>query len=84
MEVPRNWRLKQQRYAMVGAVCPHCDAKIFPPREVCPECGLEAKAPLMVQRSSWRGCFSCDGRSSQAGISSGPPGTYKKIKISAL
>jgi uncharacterized protein len=45
MEVPRNWRLKQQRYALVGAVCPHCDAKIFPPREVCPECGQEAKAP---------------------------------------
>jgi uncharacterized OB-fold protein len=24
-------------------VCPHCDAKIFPPRDVCPECGQEAK-----------------------------------------
>lgn len=43
MEVPRNWRLRQQRYGLVGEVCPHCDAKIFPPRDICPECGKEAK-----------------------------------------
>lgn len=43
MEVPRHWRLKQQRYALVGEICPHCDAKIFPPRDVCPHCGGEAK-----------------------------------------
>ncbi len=43
MEVPRHWRLKKQRYALVGEVCPHCDVKIFPPRDVCPECGGEAK-----------------------------------------
>ena len=28
---------------MVGEVCPHCDHKIFPPRDVCPNCGGEAK-----------------------------------------
>ncbi len=43
MEIPRHWRLKQQRYSLVGEVCPHCEAKIFPPRDVCPECGGEAK-----------------------------------------
>ena len=43
MEVPRHWRLKKQRYALVGEVCPHCEAKIFPPRDVCPECSGEAK-----------------------------------------
>lgn len=43
MEVPRHWRLRKQRYALVGEVCPHCDVKIFPPRDVCPECGGEAK-----------------------------------------
>ncbi|NPV57660.1 MAG: Zn-ribbon domain-containing OB-fold protein [Anaerolineae bacterium] len=43
MEMPRHWRLKQQRYALVGEVCPHCDGKIFPPRDVCPYCGGEAK-----------------------------------------
>jgi len=43
MEIPRHWRLRKQRYSMVGEVCPHCDAKLFPPRDVCPECGGEAK-----------------------------------------
>jgi uncharacterized protein len=43
MEIPRHWRLKQQRYALVGEICPHCEVKIFPPRDVCPECGGEAK-----------------------------------------
>jgi uncharacterized OB-fold protein len=43
MEISRHWRLRKQRYGLAGEVCPHCDAKIFPPRDVCPECGLEAK-----------------------------------------
>ena len=43
MEVSRHWRLRQQRYALVGEVCPHCDTKIFPPRDICPDCGQEAK-----------------------------------------
>jgi hypothetical protein len=43
MEIPRHWRLRKQRYSLVGEVCPHCDAKLFPPRDVCPECGKDAK-----------------------------------------
>ena len=43
MEISRHWRLRKQRYGLVGEVCPHCEAKIFPPRDVCPECGGEAK-----------------------------------------
>jgi uncharacterized OB-fold protein len=43
MDIPRHWRLRKQRYGLVGEVCPHCEAKIFPPRDVCPECGQEAK-----------------------------------------
>lgn len=43
MQVPRHWRIKKQRYSMVGEICPHCDQKIFPPRDVCPECGEEAR-----------------------------------------
>ena len=46
MEVPRHWRLQKQRYGLLGEVCPHCDAKIFPARDVCPECGGEAKEPF--------------------------------------
>ena len=44
MEIPRHWRLKKQRYSLVGEVCPHCEYKIFPPRDICPNCGQEAKA----------------------------------------
>jgi hypothetical protein len=43
MEIPRHWRLKKQRYGLVGEVCPHCEVKIFPPRDICPACGKEAK-----------------------------------------
>ncbi len=43
MEVTRHWRLKKQRYALVGEVCPHCEVKIFPPRDICPDCGQEAR-----------------------------------------
>lgn len=43
MDIPRHWRLKKQRYALTGEVCDHCNAKLFPPRDICPECGEEAK-----------------------------------------
>ncbi|MBN2550404.1 MAG: Zn-ribbon domain-containing OB-fold protein [Anaerolineales bacterium] len=43
MEIPRHWRLRKQRYSLMGEICPHCEAKIFPPRDICPECGHEAK-----------------------------------------
>ena len=43
MDIPRHWRLQKQRYGMVGEVCEHCNAKVFPPRDICPECGQEAK-----------------------------------------
>ena len=46
MEVSRHWRLQQQRYGLVGEVCPHCREKIFPPRDVCPNCAGEAKTPF--------------------------------------
>ena len=43
MDITRHWRLKKQRYALVGEVCPHCEVKIFPPRDICPSCGEEAR-----------------------------------------
>lgn len=45
MEVSRYWRLQRQRYGLVGEVCPHCDEKMFPPRDLCAHCGEEAKEP---------------------------------------
>ncbi len=48
MEVPRHWRLKKQRYALVGEVCPNCKTPLFPPRAVCPHCGGNAEAGYAV------------------------------------
>ena len=46
MSIPNNWRLRQQRYRLVGEVCEKCGVKIFPPRDVCPECEAPAKTPF--------------------------------------
>lgn len=45
MEIPIHWRLKQQRYNLVGEKCPdlNCGKLIFPPRDICPDCEGEAK-----------------------------------------
>lgn len=46
--IPRIWRNKKQRYGLVGEVCTHCDKKIFPPRDVCPYCGDEARSTIQA------------------------------------
>lgn len=48
MEIPRHWRLKKQRYGLVGEVCPHCDYRMFPPRDVCPNCGRDGAELYVV------------------------------------
>ena len=45
MQVARHWRTKSQRYGLVGEVCEKCGGKIFPPRDICPECEAPAKTP---------------------------------------
>ena len=47
MSIPRNWRLQQQRYRLVGEVCEKCGARIFPPRDVCPGCEGPAQTPFV-------------------------------------
>ncbi len=43
MEVSRHWRLKNQRYSLIGETCDHCGVKLFPPRDVCLACEAPAK-----------------------------------------
>jgi uncharacterized OB-fold protein len=43
MDIARHWRLRKQRYALEGEQCDHCGKFIFPPRDVCPHCGEEAR-----------------------------------------
>ncbi len=45
MSLAAGWRTKGQRLGLIGEVCPHCGAKLFPPRDVCPHCQGPAKTP---------------------------------------
>jgi hypothetical protein len=45
MSVPRHWRVKSQRYALVGGQCPRCGALAFPPRPLCSACSQLAAVP---------------------------------------
>lgn len=38
MDIPRYWRLKNQRYKLEGRKCLDCGQLSFPPRLVCPKC----------------------------------------------
>ncbi|MEJ5202035.1 MAG: hypothetical protein WHV66_07340 [Anaerolineales bacterium] len=38
MEIPRHWRLRKQRYQMLGETCSRCGEKSFPGRAICPRC----------------------------------------------
>ncbi len=49
MEISRHWRLKRQRYALVGRVCPHCQARLFPPPAICPQCGGRMNAETAAE-----------------------------------
>jgi uncharacterized OB-fold protein len=45
MDISRHWRLKDQRYGLMGTVCTNCGKRFFAPRPVCDECGT-AQAEL--------------------------------------
>lgn len=46
MSVPLYWRLKKQRYNLVGVRCTACGEKHFPPRLICLGCGSDAPEPF--------------------------------------
>jgi len=43
--MPQFWRLQRHNYRLVGEVCTYCGSKIFPPRDVCPDCRQPAYEP---------------------------------------
>ncbi len=43
MHIPRNWRVRQQRYRLVGEICESCGRTLFPPRDTCPYCSEPAQ-----------------------------------------
>lgn len=52
MSLVSSWRSRKQRLCLTGEVCPHCNARLFPPRDICPHCGGPAKTAF---RFSGRG-----------------------------
>jgi uncharacterized OB-fold protein len=38
MDIPRYWRLRDQRYRLKGSICKQCGWYSFPPRQICPKC----------------------------------------------
>jgi len=38
MDIPRYWRLRDQRYRLKGSICKQCGHYSFPPRQICPKC----------------------------------------------
>jgi uncharacterized OB-fold protein len=44
-DVPRNWRLREQRYRLEASRCTGCAALHFPPRAICPSCRSREMQP---------------------------------------
>lgn len=42
MPTPLCWQSHLQRTRLTGEICPACRARLFPPRDVCPECSQPA------------------------------------------
>ncbi len=45
MDIPRTWRLQDQRYRLQGSRCSACGDLQFPPRIICPKCRSQELAP---------------------------------------
>lgn len=46
MSTPLYWQSRANRYNLIGEICDRCGARLFPPRDVCPECEAPAKTPF--------------------------------------
>lgn len=42
--IARHWRLRAQRYRLMGRMCPDCHRKMFPPRANCLYCADEVES----------------------------------------
>jgi uncharacterized OB-fold protein len=49
MDIPRYWRLKNQRYRLQGKKCIDCGTMSFPPRLVCQKCKSRNTQPFQFK-----------------------------------
>ena len=59
MRLASYWRTRNQRLSLRGEVCPHCGARLFPPRDVCPQCSGPAKTAFDFSGKGEVYSFSC-------------------------
>ena len=45
--LPRMWRLRDQRYRLEGVECTSCGTKLFPAKAICPQCKAETFKPTL-------------------------------------
>ncbi len=45
MHIPQHWRIRRQRYRLIGEICESCGRVLFPPRDTCPYCAEPAQTP---------------------------------------
>jgi len=48
MDIPRYWRLRNQRYRLEGSRCTDCGERHFPPRDICPRCKSQSLQPFVL------------------------------------
>ncbi|MCC7163194.1 MAG: Zn-ribbon domain-containing OB-fold protein [Anaerolineae bacterium] len=75
-----HWRLRAQRYQLVGSVCSKCAAKYFPPRQVCPKCRGTEFEPLRFSGNGELYSFTTL-RSAPAGFESYTPYSVGMVKL---
>lgn len=46
MEIPRHWRMREQRLALTGTACTTCGKRFFAPRPVCDVCSIREQEPM--------------------------------------
>ncbi len=49
MDIPRYWRLRNQRYRLEGSRCKECGSICFPPRFLCPHCKSAEMEPYELK-----------------------------------
>ncbi len=47
MNLPQMWRLRDQRYRLEGAQCMNCGERMFPRKQICPNCKHERFKPYV-------------------------------------
>jgi uncharacterized protein len=80
MTLASDWRIRKQRLSLQGEMCPHCGARLFPPRDVCPHCTGPAQTSFVFSGRGTVYSFSTV-YAAPAGFEENAPYTVALIKL---